>query len=349
MAHLLMLADSLSGTGHQRRAELLCQALLQRGHRVTYLSHALYDHALAAAGLDYVELPSYAAVLDDPAALLAVKMERLRRIGRLREPAEPYAALLCEHYPLGKFYLNEEVGLLRKLSRAPAICVHRDIMDNGDLAEADAALTRLNRDFAALLVLADPKLLALPPDFAARVQIPITYLGFLDPRPREKVLVFGGGGKLNDEFYQRTLSVLQQLGPDAGLESTFYTGGLMDAATFAALVAQAGSGVQVRRAAPDLFAELGQAALTISTLGYNTFVDLLHFNCANILVPLAHNDEQMTRARLLAQIKANVHVLELDAGYERTLAAALAHILAAAPDMGGLRRFVTAIEERICS
>ena len=99
----------------------------------------------------------------------------------------------------------------------------------------------------------------------------------------------------------------------------------------------------------SLYAELAQAAITISTLGYNTFVDLLHFNNANILAPLAHNDEQMTRARLLAQIKTNVSVIELDERYESSLAATLDQILAAAPDMGGLRNFVRAVEEITCS
>jgi predicted glycosyltransferase len=346
-----MIADSLSGTGHQRRAEMLCQALLARGHGVTYLSHALYERTLAQApDFRYVELPAYAGALDDPAALLAVKMERARRIARLRG-AGPFAALICEHYPIGKFYLDEEVGLLRKLFKTPAtrqLCVYRDIIDDGDLRHADAALARLNRDFDALLVLADPKLLALPVAFAAQVQIPITYLGFLDPRVRRKLLVFGGGGKLNDAFYQRTLRVLQELGTDAGLESIFYTGGLMAEDAFAALAAQAGATAQVRRSTPDLYGELAQAAITISTLGYNTFVDLLHFNNANILVPLAHNDEQRTRADLLAAIKANVQVIELDGGYEAGLAVALTRLLAAAPDMEGARNFVRVVEESAC-
>jgi len=350
MAHLLMLADSLSGTGHQRRAELLCQALLARGHRVTYLSHALYTPALAATpGFQYVALPAYAGVLEDAAALLAVKMARLRQIARLRNPADPIAALICEHYPLGKFYLDEEVRLLRRLLATPAtrtLCVYRDIIDDGDLAQVDQALLRLHRDFDALLVLSDPQWLALPPDFAARVQIPIRYLGWLDPRARRKIVVFGGGGKLNAAFYRRTVSVLQGL--DAAGECVLYTGSLMDAASFAALAAQAGATVAVQRAAPDLYRELAQAAVTISTLGYNTFVDLLHFNNANIVVPLLHNDEQMTRARLLAQLKPHVSVVALDAAYESTLAAALTHSLAAAPALDGLRTFVTAVEELIC-
>ena len=351
MTQILMLADSLSGTGHQRRAEMLCRALLQHGYGVTYLSHALYERALEQApAFRYVELSAYAGTMDDPKALLAVKMERMRRIIHLRGQVGPFAALICEHYPIGKFYLDEELGLLRKLFKTGAtrlICVYRDIVDDGDLALADQALTRLNRDFDALLVLADPKLLTLPAAFTAQVQIPITYLGFLDPRERRKVLVFGGGGMLNDQFYQRTLHVLQGLG--APVEGTLYTGSLIDDAAFAALAAQAGPAVQVHRATPDLYAELAQAAITISTLGYNTFVDLLHFNNANILAPLAHNDEQMTRARLLAQIKTNVSVIELDERYESSLAATLEQILAAAPDMGGLRNFVRAVEEIACS
>jgi predicted glycosyltransferase len=350
MIQILMLADSLSGTGHQRRAEMLCKALLERGHGVTYLSHALYDRGLAQApAFRYVELPAYAPALADPAALAAVKLERLRRIMRLRGQAGPFAALICEHYPLGKLYLDEEVGLLRKHFPAPALCVYRDIIDDGDLAQAEPALARLNRDFAALLVLADPKLLALPVDFAARVAIPITYLGLLDPHEQRKILVFGGGGKLNDAFYQRTLRVVQQMTAGLPLETWLYTGSLMEETAFAALAAQAGPGVHVRRSSPDLTAELAQAAVTISTLGYNTFVDLLHVNNANILAPLLHNDEQMTRAWLLAQIKPNVHVLALDADYETALAAALERSLAAAPDMGGLRNFVRAVEEIACS
>jgi predicted glycosyltransferase len=353
VTQILMIADSLSGTGHQRRAEMLCQALLARGHAVTYLSHTLYERALAQApDFRYVELPPYADALDDPAALLAVKMERMRRIARLRGAGVgPFAALICEHYPIGKFYLDEEVGLLRKLFKTPAtrqLCVYRDIIDDGDLAHADAALARLNRDFDALLVLADPKLLALPPAFVAQVQIPIAYLGYLDPRTRRKLLVFGGGGKLNDAFYQRTLAVLRTLTPDWPFDSVFYTGGLMAEDAFAALAAQAGATAQVRRSTPDLFAELAQAAITISTLGYNTFVDLLHFNNANILVPLAHNDEQRRRADLLAAIKANVQVIELDDGYEAGLTAALTRLLAAAPDMEGARNFVRTVEEIAC-
>ena len=329
---------------------MLCRALLQHGYGATYLSHALYDRTLEQAPtFRYVELPAYAGTLDDPKALLAVKMERLRRIMHLRGQVGPFAALICEHYPIGKFYLDEEIGLLRKFFKTAGtrlLCVYRDIIDDGDLALAEQALTRLNRDFDALLVLADPKLLALPAAFAAQVQIPITYLGFLDPHERRKILVFGGGGKLNDQFYQRTLHVLQGLG--VAVESTLYTGSLMDDAAFTTLAAQAGPAAQVYRATPDLYAELAQAAITISTLGYNTFLDLLHFNNANILVPLLHNDEQMTRARLLAQMKANVSVLELDEQYEVALAAKLAQIVTSAPNVGGLRNFVREIEESVC-
>jgi len=371
MKRILLLADSLSGTGHQRRAELLARALLQRGYGVTYLSHALYDGTLEALpAFRYVDLPTYAGLVADPKALAAAKMERLRRITRLRHDDGPFAALIFEHYPLGKLYLDEEATLLRRFFRGPEtrqICIYRDIVDDGDLAQAEAGIARLNAHFDALLLLADPALQAPPPQLAA-LRIPVMSLGLLDPRERRRVLVFGGGGLLNERFYRAALLALMRLAQDPSLdfvpEGRIYTGSLMPEAAFAGLAAIAAGyagRVELLRSAPDLYAELGQAAVTVSTLGYNTFVELLHFNNANLIVPLAHNDEQRTRARLLAQLKPNVTIIDTstdtstdtgtDTGGEaRTdtladaLAAALAHALKGTPAMGGLRRFVQAVE-----
>jgi len=350
MTQILILADSLSGTGHQRRAEMLGGALIRRGYGVTYLSHALYDEGLRQSDLfRYVEWPSYAGALDNSHALLAVKMERMRRIVRLRGQAGPFAALICEHFPIGKLYLDEEIALLCKLFKAEKtqlLCVYRDIIDDGDLAQADRAVERLNRAFDALLVLADGDLRPLPAAFVARVQVPLIYLGYLDPHERHTILVFGGGGKFNDAFYQRTLDVLHKLAERFAIQGRFYTGSLMSDSALAALSVRAGTAIQVHRSTPDLYAELERAAITISTLGYNTFVDLLHFNNANIIVPLLHNDEQMTRARMLAQIKPKVSVIELDEKYPSTLAAVVERELASGIATGGLRNFVRVIEER---
>lgn len=348
MTHILVVADSLSGTGHQRRAELLCGALLDRGYTVTYFSHALYQPRLRERGtFQFVEWPSYAGNLDDPRRLLAVKRERLRQIAQLHGQVEPASVLLCEHFPIGKLYVQEEVAQLRKqLCRASArqICVHRDIIDDGDMAQADKALACLNRDFQGLFVFSDERVQPLPPAFSAQVQIPITYLGYLDPHERRTIVVFGGGGKLNDVFYARTLGVLRDLAPRYDCAARMYTGSLIGEEAFAALQAHAGLAVTVARSSGDLDRELAQAIVTISTLGYNTFLELLHLNQTNVIVPLAHNDEQMTRARLLAQLKPDVAILELDDHFEAALGAVLERTLHTKLNTGGLRTFQAALE-----
>jgi|CXWL01.1.fsa_nt_gi predicted glycosyltransferase len=349
MTEILLLADSLSGTGHQRRAELLCRALLGRGYGVTYLSHGLHDSSLRqAAAFRYVAWPSYDGTGSDPDRLVATKLERLRLLQRLRHQLGPFAALICEHFPIGKLYLREEVALLGRCFKAPGtrlIAVYRDIVDDGDLAQAEQAAQRLNEDFDHLLVLSDARHLALPAGLVQRIRIPVTYLGFLDPRERQGILVFGGGGKLNDDFYRRTLDVLQRLPASCAVEARFFTGSLMSDSAFEALRARAGPLTRVARSTTDLFAEMGNAAITVSTLGYNTFVDLLHLDGVHIVVPLAHNDEQMTRARVLARIKSQVKVIALDADYESSLSAALGAALPAAVDASGLRSFVRVLAE----
>lgn len=348
MTQILIFADSMSGTGHQRRAEALARALVQHGYGVTYLSHGLFDRALAIqAKFTFVELPGYAAALGDPQALVGVKLERTRRIMALRRTAGPFAALICEHYPLGKLYLDDEVALLRRFFARPAtriICVYRDIMDDGDLAEMDRSLERLNQDFHALLVFSDAAYMPLPDLLIEKVRIPVTYLGYLDPEEPRTILVFGGGGKFNDEFYAHTLVVVNEFCARADLAGLFYTGSLVGETTFAELAAHAAPAVQIRRATDDLHADLQSTIVTISTLGYNTLLDLLHFNNANIVVPLARNDEQMTRARLLQRLKPQVAVIELDADYTTNLSAALENLLSSTLNRGGLRHFIQAID-----
>lgn len=352
MKKVLILSDSLSGTGHQKRAEVLSHGLLNRNYQVTYFSNQLHNSALLNhKAFNFLEMPSYSNADDNENSFIAVKFDRLRKLYKSEQTTDFFDAVFFEHFPLGKYYLLEEMKMIHRLFKKAGtdfVCVYRDIIDNLDMEDISTGIDILNEYFSALIVLSDEKYMPLPDHFTSKVNIPITYLGYLDKRPRDTILVFGGGGKFNFDFYHLTLDVMSRIPGLDKYNVEFYTGKLMEEENFEQLNNEAPEFINIYRYSENLHQKQRNSVLTISTLGYNTFLDLLPLNNFNVVVPLTRNDEQLLRARFFERVKPNVSVIEINNHYAQNLKNTLNHIMDMTINMNGLSNFINFVD-RCCA
>ena len=184
----------------------------------------------------------------------------------------------------------------------------------------------------------------LPAFLTQDIKIPIDYLGYLDPEGGiPQITVFGGGGKFNNLFYQQTLEVIQQLHLDDLFTVKLFTGrNLPDEQR--TILKDLFPSVTISDHSRNLVDEISKSCITISTFGYNTFVQLLHFNNYNIIVPLPRNfQEQHTRADFFIQFKQKVSIVMLDLKYKEFLLSKLSEIIPRLINLGGLPTLVNKI------
>ena len=183
------------------------------------------------------------------------------------------------------------------------LCVFRDIFVDIPII-IPRCLELLNTQFDRLLIFSDPQYLNLPFSLSEAITIPIDYLGYLDSAPRKQLLVFGGGGKYNYEFYKQTLEVFGSLHLEQQFDVKLITGTALSENEFCDLKERFDR-VCVERFSLAIEDEISKSAITVSTLGYNTFVQLVKYNNDNIIVPMLRNEEeQIKRGKLLEHFKS---------------------------------------------
>ncbi|WP_373501066.1 glycosyltransferase family protein, partial [Desulfococcus sp.] len=216
------------GIGHFFRSMALCRAL--EGHEVVFLAGGA---PVAADIPDHVRMVNLPGLMMDSgfkrlfaeapgADVDQVKAARRRFLWEVMAGERP-DVLIVELYPFGRkafrFELDPVLSGIRDGSLPPCrvICSLRDILV--EKTDADAYERRvvdtLNRNFDALWVHADPRLVRLEETFSRveAIAVPVVYTGFITPKPsadargrilnrigipagRRLVVASAGGGKV---------------------------------------------------------------------------------------------------------------------------------------------------------
>ena len=327
---------------------IYCQHVWGLGHlfRILEIARALEDHdvVLVTGGPEMtLPLPPNVRRFQLPGLRMQADRRLIGTNGRLAEDiwpkriarlhdlfrAEAPDVFVVELYPLGRTAFGRELDPLLenirsgRLPRCRVYCSVRDILvAKRDPAAYEQRVCRsLNRWFDALLVHADPALIALDVTFRtlAAVKIPVVYTGYVARPPfngigrealrrqsglqedEKLIVVSAGGGQSGYPLLSATLALQRQGMPPAGLRMALFTGPYLPEARRADLKAAAGPGDVVRRFSDDFRGWLRAADLSISMAGYNTCMDVLTAGVPALVWPFAGDREQPLRAARLAE------------------------------------------------
>ncbi len=312
----------LLGTGHAVRAAALGRALAAAGVDVVLAAGNRLPPTLGTAGLGVIELPparasdaSFRTLVQEDGRPIddAWRTARQRRLLALLEETAP-DIVLTETYPFGRRMLAFELEplLAAAWARIPRPVVAASVRDilvrKDDPAKERSMAETARRHFDLVLVHADPRLVRLSDSFPCEDEIAdlVRYTGFvhepspLVPPPGEgddEVVVSCGGGPVGADLLRAAL-LARRLSKRAGdARWRLLVGRSHDAATLAALSAEAGAGVIVEPARPDFPGLLKRARLSVSQAGYNTVLDILAARVPAVLVPFAEGAETEQRQR----------------------------------------------------
>ncbi|MEM9602381.1 MAG: glycosyltransferase [Pseudomonadota bacterium] len=319
---VLIHSQSLLGVGHERRTQLIANALHARGFdthialggpsALGLSTHARTHHlpSLRAADADF------SGLVDDTGAPVgdAYRARRQQALAALFDRLEP-DALVLELFPFGRRMLRFE--LLPLLEQAAStgctvVCSLRDIL----VAKAGTraaekrqwAVDLANRLFDAVLVHGDPEFVPLDASFREAAQLAsLHYTGLVAPSPlaahaeRRGVLVSVGGGAVGAPLLETALAAALAAA-NATHPWTLVAGPHCPDVAFARLAAVNHPHIAVLRSHPNLVELMASHAASVSQAGYNTVCDLLVTRTPSVLVPFSTETEteQQLRADRLA-------------------------------------------------
>lgn len=322
---ILIHSQSLLGIGHERRTQLIADALVDAGVD-THLalggpsalggrSRATTHHlpTLRAADADF------SALVDDAGQPVddQYKAHRSAALAALFEQLRP-DALLLELFPFGRRMLRFELLPLLAQARAAncrILCSVRDILvaKTGDDATRKRAwaVDLVRTHFDAVLVHGDPALIGFEESFteAAALGDALHYTGLVapirEPLPdttRRGVLVSAGGGVVGAPLLHAARECAAQRAT-TDQPWTLVAGPHLPEADFQRLQADAPQHTTVIRSHPALVELMATQAVSISQAGYNTVCDLLATRTPAVLVPFSTDTEteQVQRANRLAE------------------------------------------------
>jgi predicted glycosyltransferase len=313
--------------GHLVRSLEFARALT--GHDVTLVAGGqevaldLPDH------VDFLRLPALymdemftTLISGDPAKTVAqIKQERQALLYGLFEQKQP-DVFLVELYPFGRsifaFELEPLLADIRrgKFGAVKTVCSLRDILveKKDPAAYEQRVLHKLNRDFDALLIHADEKVLKLNETFSRvdRIDIPVVYTGFIaqqaDPADgkllrqdlnlaagQKLIVASAGGGRSGYKLLAALLDACEILGDRLNFRLEVFTGPFMEDEDFEKLAARAGAGIRIRRYTRRFLDYLNAADLSVSLAGYNTCMNLLVSRVSALVYPYARQREQPLR------------------------------------------------------
>jgi predicted glycosyltransferase len=330
---VLVIAASPHGYGHLYRGEMLSRFLSEKNFDVYYLSNKRVNNLpVNANNFSDLKINMESNHLDDDA-----KVELSKYFKNIE-----FEYVIIENFPLGKLFLYEGFKILHKYAKHKPkyICAFRDIFSIDDVIEIDRCTEVLNTYFDKLFVFSDDSFLKLSDMITKKIHIPIQYIGYLDNTYVPQITIFGGGGKYNYDFYYQTLDVICALNTTKLYDVKLFCGRTLPDENYQSLK-MGFPNIVIERHSDDLLSEIAKSDITISTFGYNTFIQLLKFNNYNILVPLPKNhQEQYTRAQKFQQIKDKVNITLLDSHYKQSLHILLQHHLGKLINRNGLNNLL---------
>ena len=320
-----------------------CQYVWGMGHlvRSLELARALSDHnvTLIAGGqevelnlpdhVNLVRLPALymdelftTLIAGDPQKSVAeIQQERKTMLYAMLE-ATPPDVFIVELYPFGRSKFGFELDPLLedirsgKFGAVKAVCSLRDILveKKDPVAYEERVLEKLNRDFDALLIHSDERLLRLDETFSRirDIQVPVVYTGFIsqqtDPiagtRLRRKLNIAGqqklivasaGGGRSGYKLLNFVLDACELLRDSLPLRLEAFAGPFMEEQAYEKLVCRSAPGIRIRRYTRRLLDYLYAADLSVSLAGYNTCMNLMVTQVPALVYPYTRQREQPLR------------------------------------------------------
>lgn len=345
--NILVVCESRKGIGHFKRADKLASILSENNFNVFFLS----SYCPRTKNAHVFKLPAYPKPFAyDKNYLQKEKNTQENRISAIKNIIRStirFDIIIYEHFPFGKLYLEQEFNLLRRhfsQKGAKFICVIRDIIDELDAQNANECISILNNKFDCLFIFSDETFVSLKLTFPkfSKIKIPYYYLGFLDPGPRKQITIFDGGGSQAYPFYSETLDVLARCRQARPYGIKLFTGNRFSNGNLAGLRNKYNyiQNINIIKYSNNIENEIARSAITISTLGYNTFIDILKYNNYNIVIPWPIDDEQAIRARYLKKIKSNVSVVNFNLNYKINLRKTINNILNNTINYFGMHNFI---------
>ena len=376
---VFLYVQHLLGIGHLKRAVTLARAFAACGLEVTLASGGFEVPGLIAQGVRTVQLPPTAAVdmqfkqlLDESGRPIDDQWKRRRCAALLAAwQAADAHVLLIELFPFGRRQMRFELLPLLDAAHAAArrpviVSSVRDVLGGGqrDPARQDEMLALFERYFDHLLVHGDPAFIGFDRTFrhAARLAGRMHYTGYVvdgaapvghcagrdGGAGTDEVIVSAGGGAVG----RRLLETAARARPLTALAHRTWrllVGVNAEPAEYDALTRLAGEigegRIIVERARADFTQLLANCLLSVSQVGYNTIMEILHAGARAVAVPWAGGaeTEQTLRARLLAE-HGLIEMVDDAALVPETLAAAI-DLAALRPrravqviDLGGAQR-----------
>ena len=323
---VLLYVQHLLGIGHLARAAALARACAERRLDVTVASGGPAVDGLDFGAAAVAQLPalrsrdeSFSAIVDaDGGPVDAAWLDRRRDLlldlfARVR----PHA-LVIEMFPFGRRQLRFELLALLDAAGAAAprpriVSSVRDVLTARTPKRTAEAAAWARRHFDAVLVHGDPEVIRFEASFPAAAEIAdmLSYTGYVaEPAGRRggpgapgwnEVVASAGGGAVSEIVLRTALEARPLSRSGCELDWRLLAGENLSAEAFAALTAEAPTGVIVERARPDFADLLANCAVSISQGGYNTAVNILQARAQAVIVPFSRGGqtEQSLRAARL--------------------------------------------------
>jgi len=315
------------GMGHLVRSLVFARALAE--HNVTLIAGGQEVAVDMPDHVDFVRLPTlymdemFTTLIpgDTRKSVDQVKLERKTILKALFEQKQP-DVFVIELYPFGRSIFGFELEPLLEDIRAgkygavKTVCSLRDILveKKDPAAYENRVLEKLNRNFDALLVHSDEKLLRLKETFSRdhEIKIPVVYTGFIaqqaDPAggkilrqalnitsEQKLIVASAGGGRSGYPLLSLVLDACENLSGKLKFKVEIFTGPFMDHTEFEKLSARATAGIRIQRYTRRFLDYLYAADLSISLAGYNTCMNLLVTRVPALIFPYTRQREQPMR------------------------------------------------------
>ncbi|MBV9824924.1 MAG: glycosyl transferase family 28 [Alphaproteobacteria bacterium] len=326
MPSVLFYVQYLLGIGHLQRSLRIADALAADGTVVTLVNGGFPAMLPHDPEVRVVQLPPVRArdarfeLIDGDGRPLsdALREQRRVRLLALLDERRP-DAVVTEGFPFARrafrFELDPLIAAARSATPRPRIaCSVRDIIVMRDDPERHREIVdRVLRDFDAVLVHGDERLIALDASFPAAPQIAdrLVYTGYVSPAPgiapptddigADEVVVSAGGGIAGFALMQAAVAACRG-GCLADVRWRLLAGTNLPEPQLAELRASAPGHMIVERFRDNLAGMLQRCRVSVSQGGYNTILDVLVAGARAVVVPYAaeRETEQLLRAERLA-------------------------------------------------